>query len=303
MRFDMPKDANIEHVKFLRSLVDLLKQAGVSWFRDNAPRCGAALAFYTLFSITPVLIIVIALTGTVFGDQLAHREILRQFQSLIGPPAASSLDTAFQAAAQSRLGRSTSLLAFVALFAGASGAFNELQDALNTIWKSDGELKGAWIANLKHRLFSIGLVIATGFLLLLSVVIAALRTGAEGFLSGQTTISPLMLGSVNFMLSFFTVTVLFALIFKFVPDTVIHWRDVLMGSAVAALLFTGGKAAIGAYVGHSRLSSASSAGASLVVFLLWIYYSAQIMLFGAELTNVYALRFGSRRKSAAAKSG
>jgi membrane protein len=298
----MRKHFIIQRAEFLGSFADLLKQAGVSWLLDNAPRCGAALAFYTLFSITSLVSIVIALAGSVFGDQAAHREIVERFQALLGMQGAAALDTVIQGAAQSGFGRSTTLLALVALSVGASGAFNELQDVLNAIWKVDAKHNSAWIALVKHRIFSIGLVIATGFLLLVSLIITALRTGAERFLNGLTTISPMVLGSINFMLSFFTVTILFALIFKFIPDTEIRWRDVLMGAAVAALLFSGGKAAMGVYFGHFGLTSTYGAGASLVVLLLWVYYSAQIMLYGAELTNVYALRFGSRRESRDMKS-
>jgi membrane protein len=284
----------VRHVEFLRSFGSLLRRAGSAWVRDNAPRFGAALAFYTLFSIAPVLIIAVALAGFVFGAEAAQGQIVRQFQGLMGTQGASAVETVIQSIHKSAAGASTTAIALVVLLIGASGVFNELQDALNAIWKVDSNPRGAWLTLIRQRLFSIGLVIATGFLLLVSLVVTASLAAAETLLNRLTAISAIGLGSINFVLSFCMVTILFALIFKVVPDTAIRWRDVQMGAAVTALLFSGGKAAIGIYLGHSALTSAYGAAASLVVFLVWIYYSAQIMLFGAELTRVYTFKYGSR---------
>jgi membrane protein len=247
---------------------------------DNAPRFGAALAFYSLFSIAPVLIIVVSLAGLLFGGEADQAEIVEQFQSLMGTQSANAIETVVQSTHQS-LGPSTTAMAVVALLVGASGVFNELQDALNTIWKVDPNPRGAWLTLARQRLFSTSLVIATGFLLLVSLVTTASLTAAEALLNRLTGISAIGLESTNFVLSFCMITILFALIFKVIPDTTIRWRDVGMGAAVTALLFTAGKAAIGLYLGHSALSSTYGTAASLVVILIWIYYSAQIMIFGA----------------------
>jgi membrane protein len=281
-------------VEFLRSFGVLLRRAGSAWLEDNAPRLGAALAFYTLFAIAPVLVIVVALAGFVFGAEAAQGQIVRQFQGLMGTQGASTVETVIQGIHNSAAGASTTAIALATLLVGASAVFNELQDALNTIWKVDSSPRGAWLTFIRQRLLSVGLVVAAGFLLLVSLVATASLAAAESFLNKITAISAIGLQSINFVLSFCVITFLFALIFKFIPDTAIRWRDVQMGAAVTAILFTGGKAAIGFYLAHSALTSAYGAAASLVVFLVWIYYSAQIMLFGAELTHVYTLTFGSR---------
>jgi membrane protein len=189
------------------------------------------------------------------------------------------------------------LLGLLAILVGASGAFNELQDALNTIWKVDSRTKSFWTVISRQRLFSFGLVVAVGFLLLTSLVVTAALSAAERFVNNLLPISVILIESINFVFSFGVITMLFALILKFIPDTSIAWRDVMMGAAVTSLLFAVGKVIIGFYLGHSALTSAYGAAASLAIFLIWIYYSAQILLFGAELTHVYALKYGSRMKT------
>ena len=283
-----------ERIRFLGAFTALIKQAGVAWLDDNAPRFGAALAFYTLFSLAPVLIVAVSIAGFAFGAKAAQGEIVRQFQGLMGTQGAAAIETIIQSTDRPALGMFSTTLALLAILVGASGAFNELQDALNTIWKVDSSTSNFWMVTVRHRFFSLGLVIATGFLLLASLVVSASLSAAERFLGNLLPLSVLVLQSVNVVFSFCMITILFALIFKFIPDTTIRWRDVRMGAAVTSLLFTVGKVAIGSYLGHSALTSAYGAAASLVVFLIWIYYSAQILLFGAELTHVYALKYGSR---------
>lgn len=283
-----------ERIRFLGAFTALIKQAGVAWLDDNAPRFGAALAFYTLFSLAPVLIVAVSIAGFAFGAKAAQGEIVRQFQGLMGTQGAAAIETIIQSTDRPTLGMFSTTLALLAILVGASGAFNELQDALNTIWKVDSSTRNFWMVTVRHRFFSLGLVIATGFLLLASLVVSASLSAAERFLGNLLPLSVLVLQSVNVVFSFCMITILFALIFKVIPDTTIRWRDVRMGAAVTSLLFTVGKVAIGFYLGHSALTSAYGAAASLVVFLIWIYYSAQILLFGAELTHVYALEYGSR---------
>ncbi len=281
-------------VNLFRTLAALLRQAGAAWLADNAPRLGATLAFYTLFSLAPVLIVAVSVAGFVFGRNAAQGEIVRQFQGLMGVQGATAIETIIQSTNRPTLGVFATILGLLAILIGASGAFNELQDALNIIWKLDRGSRGSWTVTSKQRFFSLGLVVATGFLLLASLVVTAVLSAAERFVSNLLPTSVLLLESVHIVFSFGVITVLFALIFKFIPDTAIPWRDVRMGAAVTSLLFTAGKVVIGLYLGHSALTSAYGAAASLVVFLIWIYYSAQILLFGAELTHAYALKYGSR---------
>ena len=277
-------------VSLLKTLTVLLRQAGAAWLDDDAPTLGAALAFYTLFSLAPVLIVAVSVAGFVFGDKAAQGEIVRQFQGLMGTQGATAIETILQSTNRPGLGVLATALSVLAILVGASGAFNELQDALNIIWKVRSA-KSFWRVALRHRFFSLGLVVATGFLLLTSLVITASLSAAERLVGTLLPISLIVLESMNFVFSFIVITLLFALIFKLIPDTPIPWRDVWMGAAVTSLLFTVGKVVIGFYLGHSALTSAYGAAASLVVFLIWIYYSAQILLFGAEITHVYALKY------------
>jgi membrane protein len=277
-----------------KTLGALLKQAGTAWLADNAPRLGAALAFYTLFSLAPVLIVAVSVAGFVFGEEAAQDEIVRQFQGLMGTQGATAIETILQSTNRPALGVFATMLGLVAILVGASGAFNELQDALNTIWKVDSRTKSFWTVTLRKRFFSLGLVVATGFLLLTSLFVTAALSAAERLVGNVLSMPVLLLQSLNFVFSFAVITILFAVILKFIPDTTISWRDVRFGAAVTSLLFTVGKVIIGLYLGHSALTSAYGAAASLVILLIWIYYSAQILLFGAELTYVYALKYGSR---------
>jgi membrane protein len=287
-------------ISLLEAVTTLFKQAGAAWLANNAPRFGAALAFYTLFSLAPVLVVAVSVAGFVFGEKAAQGEIVHQFQGLMGVQGASAIETIIQSTNRPALGVFATMLGFLAILVGASGAFNELQDALNFIWKVDRGRKSFWTVTGRQRFFSLGLVIATGFLLLTSLVVTAVLSAAEEFVSNLVRVSAVLLESIHFVFSFGVITILFALIFKFIPDTNILWRDVRMGAAVTSLLFTVGKVVIGLYLGHSALTSAYGAAASLVIFLIWIYYSAQILLFGAELTHVYAIQirrcFGRRRR-------
>ena len=285
----------VQRLGLIKALAALLRRAGEAWIADNAPRLGAALAFYTLFSLAPVLIVTVFLAGVIFGDKAAQGEIVRQFQGLIGAQGAIAIETIIQSTNRPALGVFATTFGVLAIFIGASGAFNELQDALDMIWKVDHRTKSFWTVTIKQRLLSLGLVLATGFLLLTSLVVTAFLSATEKYISNLLPKLLVLLESINLVFSFCIITLLFALIFKFIPDTAIPFRDVWMGAAVTSILFTVGKVIIGFYLGHSALTSAYGAAASLVIFLIWIYYSAQILLFGAELTHVYALKYGSRR--------
>jgi membrane protein len=288
-------------VRLLEAVNVLLRQAGVAWLSDNVPRFGAALAFYTLFSLAPVLIVAVSIAGFVFGKEAARGEIVRQFQGLMGRQGATAIETIIQSTNRHGLGVVATTLGIVAILVGASGAFNELQEALNIVWKVDTRTKTFWKITVRQRVFSLGLVIATGFLLMTSLVVTASLSAAERFVSHLLPMPAILLESINFVFSFAMITILFGLILKFIPEAAIQWRDVRMGAAITSLLFTVGKSVIGFYLGHSALTSAYGAATSLVAFLVWIYYSAQILLFGAELTYVYALKYGSRMENTSSR--
>jgi membrane protein len=211
----------------------------------------------------------------------------------MGREAATAVELIIQGTSRPALGFFATSLGILAILVGASGAFNELQDALNTIWKVDSNTKTFWAVTLKQRFFSLGLVVASGFLLLTSLVVTTVLAEAQRLVSDRLPMSFILLASLNFLVSFGAITVLFACILKFIPDTKIPWRDAWIGAVISTLLFTLGKAVMAFYVSHSALVSAYGAAASLVMFLIWIFYSAQILLFGAELTHVYAVKYGS----------
>jgi len=281
---------------FSQTLAAIFKQAGAGWISDNAPRLGAALAFYTLFSLAPVLIVVLAIANFVFGEKNAQIALAHQSETFIGTQGAAAIQSIIQGAAnRPTLGWLATTIGILTVLVGVSGAFNELQDSANLIWKVDTSKTSFWTFALTQRLWSFLLVVATGFLMLGFLLVSAGLSVAEKFLSEILPASTLRLEAVNFGVSFCMITIMFALIFKFVPDTRVEWRDVWPAAAFTSLLFTMGKWAIGLYLGHSALASVYGAAASLAIFLIWVYYSAQILLFGAELTHAYAYKFGSRK--------
>jgi membrane protein len=275
---------------------NLFKEAGLAWFTDSVHRLGAALAFYTLFSLTPVLIIAVSIAGMAFGERAAQTEIVRQFQELVGTQGAGAIETIIQSTHQPSLGVFGTTMAILAILVGASGAFVELQDALNIIWKVDTRTKSIWKVTIWQRFLSLGLVIATGFLLLAALVVTAGLSAMENYASSSFPASMIVVSFLKSAFSFATISVLFAFIFKCIPDTHILWKDVLLGAPVTSIFFTAGKILIGVYLGHSALTSSFGPATSLVILLIWIYFSAQILLFGAELTHAYAQRYGSRKE-------
>jgi membrane protein len=280
-----------------KNFLGLLKATFAEWNRDQAPRLGAALAYYATFSLAPLLIIAVAISGLVFGREAASGQIIGQIQGLVGADTAATIQAMIAKSNQPATSVITSLLGIVALLFGASGVFGELQQSLNTIWDIEPKPKHGLWTSMKEKFFSFGMVLGSGFLLLISLVLsaglAAMSNIVTGLIPGWGVITQVL----NFILSFVVITVLFALIFKYVPETKIAWADVWIGAALTALLFTIGKALIGLYIGYSSLSSTYGAAASLVVILIWVYYSAQILFFGAEFTQVYANANGSRIRS------
>ena len=277
-----------------RLMWQVLKEAASDWSHDRAPRLGAALAYYTVFSLVPFLVVVIALIGLVFGQQAAQSAILSQIAALVGDQTAAAIKDMIQRADQPSTGLFATGLAVGTLFLGASGVFGELQAALNTVWGVEPKAgRGLW-GVVKDRFLSFVAVLGTGFLLLVSLILSSALAAFGKWFGALLPLPESVLELMNFVLSFVVVTGLFALIFKMLPDAKIGWRDVWIGAALTSALFTIGKFALGLYLGKSHVGSAYGAAGSLVLVLVWVYYSAQILLYGAEFTQVYANRLGER---------
>jgi membrane protein len=280
-----------------KAVLALLKESCLAWLQDNAPSMSAALTFYAILSLIPVLIVATAVAGLGFGQRLAEAEALKQIQAVLGETSARVLRAAVLSANRPALGAIAGTVGIATILAGASGAFIELQDALNKIWRVEQGSGSILLGAIKQRLLSFSLVLGTGFLLLLSLISSAALAAVQR-LMGQVLPWPVfLLELVDFLLSFGVITLLLAMIFKLLPNTQVAWSDVWIGAAIASLLFTSGKLLIGLYLGGSAVVSTYGAVSSPLVILVWIYYSAQMLIFGAEVTHVYANKHGSRVKS------
>ena len=273
----------------------MIKAAVKAWVDDYAPSMGAALSYYTLFSLAPLLIIVIAVAGMVFGQEAAQGEIVAQLRGIMGEEGAVAVEGMLKAAREPAKGVVATIVGITILLLGATAIFGELQSALDRIWRvpAPKEESGIWHL-LRTRLLSFGLVLGLGFLLTVSLVVSAALAALGKWWGGWFEGWDVFLEILNFAVSFGIFTLLFAMIYKIMPRANISWRDVWTGAGVTALLFTIGKVLIGLYLGKSSLASGFGAAGSLVVLIAWVYYSAQIFLFGAEYTWVYANRHGSR---------
>jgi membrane protein len=270
----------------------LLRDSVQAFIDDEALSRGASISFYTVTSIGPVLFIVVAIAGLAFGEDAARGAIANQLGGLMGHASADLIQTAVQSAAGKSSGILASAIGAVTLLITASGVFGEMQSALNAIWKVQPQ--GTTVTRLvRARAASLGLVAALGFLLLVSLVISAVLAWFGDYLNDALPFGARLLQILNFVISFVLIAVLFAAIYKVLPDTRLAWRDVFVGAVVTALLFTIGKFLIGIYLGHSAMASSYGAAGALIMVLLWIYYSAQIFLLGAEFTKVYASRRGT----------
>jgi membrane protein len=275
-----------------KAIWGLIKGAFSGWREDKVPRLGAALAYYTVFSLAPLLIIVISIAGFFFGDEAARGEIVGQFQGLVGEEGGKAIQTMIENAGREKgSGVVATMISVVTLLFGASGVFGELQDSLNTIWGVKPKPGRGILGMLKDRFVSFTMVLGIAFLLLVSLVLSA-AIAAMGTVFGGSD-SEGLLHILNFVVSFGVITLLFAAMYKYLPDVKIEWKDVWVGAAVTALLFALGKFAIGLYLGKGSVASAYGAAGSLVILLVWVYYSAQILFFGAEFTKVYAKEYGS----------
>lgn len=275
----------------------LLKQVSKSWLDDYVPSMGAALAYYTMFSLAPLLLIVISVAGLVFGEDAARGEIKAELSALMGNNSAGAVQDLLTSVQKPAEGVAAALLGLVLLLVGATTVFAELQASLDRIWHVPTPAPSSgWLDLVRSRLLSFGMILAIGFLLIVSLVVSA-GLAAAGRWWGPMFASWYAVAAVtNALGGFCLVAAMFALIYKVMPRVQVHWKDVWIGAVFTAVLFMVGKLAIGLYIGRSGVVSGFGAAGSLVVVLVWVYYSAQIFLIGAEFTWVYANAFGSRRE-------
>jgi membrane protein len=278
--------------RIFRAVWTLLRDAADGWLTHRASTTGAALAFYTIFSLAPVLILSIAIAGFFFGEAAARGEIVDQIGDLVGPQGATLVQSVLQNASRRDAGLIATIVSIVTLILGANTALAELKAGLDQIWDVPPERRTGFWYSLRTRLLSVGLILVLGFLMLVSLAISAALAALEKLSRGDLFINT-VLGWVNSLFGFVLVAALFATIYKVLPSVKIAWRDVTIGSFVTALLFTAGKFAIGAYIGNSGVASTYGAAGSVVLILIWVYYSAQILLYGAEFTRAFAYRYGS----------
>src|SRR5688572_26062339 len=278
----------------LRSAVELFTETLGEWYEDRAPRLGAALAYYMVFALAPGLIFIIGVAALVLGEEQARSQIIAEVRNLVGFNTAEALQATIESIRREGGGLLPTTLGVITLLFGLWGVFGALQDALNTIWGVTAKPGRGVLVIVKERFWSFAMVVGVGFLLLVSLAVSAWISAMGTFVGTVLSVPPALLETVNAVFSTVVVAVMFALIFKFLPDVIIAWRNVWLGAALTALLFMVGKSLIGLYLGRTAVSSAYGAAGSLVVILIWIYYSAQILFFGAEFTKVYARRSGAR---------
>ena len=278
-----------------RSLFQLSRMAFRNWRGDFAPSMGAALAYYTVFSIAPLLVITIAVAGLAFGQDVAQDAVLEQARSLVGENGAKAIESMLASAQKPRQGVIAGVLGIVTLLIGSTTVFAELENNLNRIWKAETPRHSGLWNFARTRLLSFGLILAVGFLLIVSLVVTAAISALGKYWAGWLGSMETLLQAVNFLVPLAIITVLFAMIYKFLPNVSIRWRDVWIGALVTSLLFSLGKFGIGLYLGKASVESSYGAAGALVVLLVWVYYSAQIFLLGAEFTKVFAQHEGSRQ--------
>jgi membrane protein len=271
----------------------LIKESISRWREDRAPSMGAALSYYTVFSLSPLLVIVIGIAGLVFGEEAARGAIVEQLQSLVGDEGGRAINELIENAGKTGTGIVATIVGVVTLLIGASGVFVELQDDLDRIWKVPPRVGAGIINFIRARLLTFGMVLAISFLLLVALVFHAALAALGRYWGGMSEGTEWLLHLINLLLSFGVVTALFAIIYKILPNLKIEWDDVWIGAIATALLFTVGKFLIGLYLGKSAVASSYGAAGAVVILLIWMYYSAQIFLLGAEFTYLYAHHYGS----------
>jgi membrane protein len=267
------------------------------WTKHKAPRLGASLAFYTLLSLAPLLLVLVSVAGMILGHDAAEKQIVAQIQSLVGPAGASAAQGLLEGSRNTTHGVIATAFGVLTLLFGATGVLIELRDALNTIWEVPTPVMSAMktvSAFIRERLFSFALVLAIGFLLVVSLAVSAWIAALGSLSASILPAHEVILETLNSIASLFVITCLFSAIYKFLPDIQIEWRDVVLGGAVTSVLFTVGKLALGIYLGKASFASTYGAAASIVVGIVWVYYSSQIFFLGAEFTKTFANHYGSQ---------
>ena len=279
--------------RYVRDIWDVIRTASEDFMNDNVPRLGAAIAYYSMFSIAPLALIAIAIVSFFFGDEAGRTEVLREMRGLIGQQGAVAVAELVEHSSQGNQGVLATIFGIVALLFGASGVFVALQDALNTIWEVEPQEGRSFWAIIRDRLLSASMVVCIGFLLLVSLIVSAILSALSAYSSRFLPLPGWTMQVLDWSITLLVVTLLFAAVFRILPDAHVAWRDVWVGAVITALLFTLGKWGIGLYLGNAAISSSYGAAGTLVVLLVWTYYSAQILLFGGELTQAYARKYGS----------
>jgi membrane protein len=280
----------------------LFKNSALAWSEDNASSMGAAIAYYTIFSIAPLLLITMAISGFFFGAEAAQKQIYGQAQELLGPQGATALQAMVQSASKPTEGIFATIVSVVLMLLGATGVFAELQGAMDRIWRAPvlEQQSGLWNL-LRRRLFTFGMLLAIAFLLLVSLAVSTFLSAFQSLWTPGNATMEVVWQAANFVVSFTIISGLFAAIFKLLPRVTLAWRDVVVGAVLTALLFNIGKFLIGLYIGKTGATSGFGAAGALIAIVLWVYYSAQIFLFGAEFTWLFARKFGSLRGTNSAK--
>lgn len=279
----------------LREYAEVAVATVTEWIDDRASSKGAALAFYTLFSIAPILVLAIALAGYFFGAEAAEGELVTQLRGLIGQDGAEAVQAMIAAAQDKESGLLSTLVATVLLIIGATTVFAELKISLDELWEVRAEAESGLLAMIRTRLLSFGIVLVLGFLLMVSLVVSAVLGVLQNYIGSLWGFSTQLFCVISWLFSFFVIAFLFAVIYKMLPSIPLSWRDVWIGSLATAGLFILGKSLIGIYLGNSEVTSSFGAAGSVIALMLWVYYSTQVFFLGAEFTRIYAQRFGSKK--------
>jgi membrane protein len=281
---------------YSRQLVKVMRCAVTEWMEHRAASKGAALAYYSLFSLAPILVLVIAIAGFFYGQEAAQGQLIHELRGLVGPQGAETIQAILAGARDHDSGVIATIIATALLVVGATSAFSELKDSLDEIWGVPPPKDASWWDTVRTRLLSFGLILTLGLLLMTSLVVSAALTVVEKFLGGMWQSATVVLGWVASGFGFLVIAVMFGAIYKLLPRIKLSWHDVSIGALGTAIMFTLGKYAIGLYIGNSGTASSFGAAGSLIALLLWVYYSAQIFFLGAEFARQYAIQLGSLRK-------
>jgi len=295
-RHEIPRHLKLFSRLHLKEIPGLIEETFSEWNNDNAQRLGASLAFFTLLSLAPLVVVVVAVGAAVFGPEAAEGQFAWEIRDLVGPVGAQAIQELIRGAYKPQAGVVATILSLLTLIFGATSVAVELHEALNIIWHvpvKAGKFSSRVADFLKERVFSLLLILGAGFVLVVSLIWSVWIVALGRYVGSVLSLPPYVLHSATFLVSFITITVIFAAIYKFVPDVSLQWRDVMVGACFTALIFSIGKQLLALYLGKLGLGSAYGAAGSLVTVLVWVYYSAQLFFLGAEFTKIYARRYGS----------